>query len=146
MTKATSDAAAVRIAMTVGEAGKHQGVLSKVVREAHLDSDEPIVTLDSTVGEINADLTVGVDVTAALPLQANDGLASMGPALGGRDFVLSPAEARQLSPDRTSVAWLKKLTTGKDITGHHRQRMVIDVRNYETEAALRRDFRRSISD
>ncbi len=37
-TKATRDAAAVRIAMSVGEAGSKEGVLRDVVRESRLDS------------------------------------------------------------------------------------------------------------
>jgi hypothetical protein len=138
-TKATSDAAAVRIAMTVGEAGRRTGTLSKVIREARLDSDEPVVVLEPTEGDINSDLTVGVDVTSAAVLRANDGLASMGPALGGRGFVLLPVQARQLNPGKSGT-WLKKLTTGKDITGRHRGRFVIDVRDYESEAALRKEL------
>ena len=136
-TKATPDAAAVRIAMTVVQAGQHEGVLSRVIREENLDTDEPVVVLTSIKGAVNADLSVGVDVTSAIPLRANEGLASMGPALGGRGFVLSPAEARQLDPQGTAY-WLKRLTTGKDITGRHRHRFVIDVRNFDTEAALRK--------
>jgi hypothetical protein len=123
--------------MTVGAAGRHAGVLSQVVREAHLDTDEPVVVLESTTGDINSDLTVGVDVTSAIPLRANEGLASMGPALGGRGFVLLPAQARQLNAGKTAT-WLKKLTTGKDITGRHRNRFVIDARDYDSEAALRK--------
>jgi hypothetical protein len=136
-TKATPDAAAVRIAMTVGSAGRQPGLLSQVVREARLDTDEPLVMLESTTGEINSDLTVGVDLTSAIPLRANEGLASMGPALGGRGFVLLPAQARQLSGGN-AAPWLKKLTTGKDITGRHRNRFVIDARDYDSEAALRK--------
>jgi hypothetical protein len=101
-----------------------------------LDSDEPVVILESATGDIHSDLTVGVDVTSATPLRANEGLASMGPALGGRGFVLLPAQARQLNPGG-KCTWLKKLTTGKDITGRHRHRFVIDVREYDSEAALR---------
>ncbi len=40
-TKATENAAAVRIAMTVAAAGRHEGVLREVVREAKLDTDQP---------------------------------------------------------------------------------------------------------
>jgi MmeI, DNA-methyltransferase domain/MmeI, N-terminal domain/MmeI, helicase spacer domain/MmeI, target recognition domain len=138
-TKATQDAAAVRIAMTVGEAGDRSGNLHEVIRESDLDTDEPNIILRSKQGKINADLTIGVDVTSAIPLIANEGLASMGPALGGRGFVLTKSEAAFLSSNN-SVAWLKKLTTGKDITERHRDRYVIDVRQYEDEEALRRSL------
>src|SRR3954466_12778440 len=39
-TKASKDAAAVRIAMTIAEAGRRDGLLRKTTREAHLDTDQ----------------------------------------------------------------------------------------------------------
>ncbi len=64
-TKATEKAAAVRIAMTVAAAGRFEGVLREVTREAKLDTDQPEIELSARAGRINADLTVGVDVTGA---------------------------------------------------------------------------------
>jgi SAM-dependent methyltransferase len=82
-TKATPDAAAVRIAMTVGELGMAEGVLAEVVHEAGLDTDAPIVELQEMHGKINADLSVGVDVTQVVPLTANEGICSPGVKLHG---------------------------------------------------------------
>ena len=138
-TKATPDAAAVRIAMTVGECGEKNGALSEVKEESGLDTDDPKIILRQTIGKINPDLTIGVDVTSAVTLRANEGLASMGPALGGRGFVLSKSEADHLSAGGDG-RWLHRLTTGKDITERHRGRFVIDVREFETETALRSTF------
>jgi hypothetical protein len=138
-TKATKDAAAVRIAMTVGEAGTRQGQLREILRELALDTDTPYIELSERQGTINSDLTVGVDVTSAVPLHANEGLASMGPALGGRGFVVTLAEAEHLGGNKNSQ-WLKLLTTGKDITENHRNRYVIDVREYDDEDTLRNEL------
>jgi hypothetical protein len=138
-TKATADAAAVRIAMTVAEAGSKVGILSEVIDEVALETDDPKLSLRSRSGRINADLTIGTDVTSAVPLNANDNIASMGPALGGRGFVLTDAEARHLSGGK-SVPWVKRLTTGRDITEGHRNRFVIDVRAYSSEDSLRREL------
>ena len=138
-TKATPDAAAVRIAMTVAERGDSNGILNEVVEESGLDTDEPRIILQSRTGKINSDLTVGVDVTSAMPLRSNDGLASMGPALGGRGFVLSKSEAEHLSSGKPT-AWMRRLTTGKDITERHRERFVIDVAGFETEDALKSSY------
>jgi hypothetical protein len=69
-TKATQDAAAVRIAMTVATAGAHGGRLLEVTKEEGVDTDAPNVELRETRGRINSDLTVGVDVTALPALQA----------------------------------------------------------------------------
>ena len=63
-TKATKDSAAVRIAMTVGEAGKKDGVLWEVTRESGLDTDEPKIEFRSSVGTVNSDLTMGVDLNS----------------------------------------------------------------------------------
>src|SRR5262249_46495610 len=70
-TKATPDAAQVRIAMTVASSGAHEGVLNEVVHEAALDTDEPKIEFASRVGKINSDLTIGVDVTKTKRLLAN---------------------------------------------------------------------------
>jgi hypothetical protein len=66
-TKATRQAAAVRIAMTVGEAGVREGRLREVVREGRLDTDQPEIGLTERIGMINADLSVGLDVTTVAP-------------------------------------------------------------------------------
>jgi hypothetical protein len=138
-TRATRDAAAVRIAMTVGELGGRSGILSEVREEESLDSDNPRILLQSQQGKINADLRIGADLTSALPLIANEGLASMGPALGGRGFVLSRAEADHLR-EHKEAPWLRRLTTGRDITDGHRDRVVIDVRNFANEDSLRKAY------
>jgi len=61
----------------------------------------------------------------------------MGPALGGRGFVVSEREALSLGVT-SSTAWARRLTTGRDITGRHRNRVVIDVRAYKNEDELQR--------
>ena len=71
-TKATPDAAAVRIAMTVAEAGAHNGKLLEIVREEGLASDDPTLVTSVVDGAINADLTVGADVVNAHRLRANE--------------------------------------------------------------------------
>lgn len=59
----------------------------------------------------------------------------MGPALGGRGFVLTKNEALALGAT-DSTWWLRRLTTGKDIMGRHHNRFVIDIRSIETEGEL----------
>src|SRR5690606_28054371 len=99
-TKATKDSAAVRIAMTVAEAGTKEGVLWEVVREDGLDTDEP--RIDGTIfeGRINADLTVGVDVTKTKELQAGLGLCSPGVKLHGEGFLIDGKYAVHLGLGR----------------------------------------------
>ena len=128
-TKASPDAAAVRIAMTVVEAGRHEGVLREVVRESGLDTDTPMIELAERRGTINPDLTVGVDVTAAVSLRANQGLCSPGVKLHGAGFIVTPAEARHLGLGRRPGLdrHIRPYRNGRDLTARSRGTMVIDL-------------------
>jgi hypothetical protein len=128
-TKATSDAAAVRIAMTVAEAGSHNGLLHEVVRESGLDTDAPVVEFTTMAGTIHADLTVGVDVTATKPLLANEGICSPGVKLHGAGFIVTPAQAEALGLGRRAGLenHIRTYRNGRDLTARPRGVMVIDL-------------------
>ncbi len=128
-TKATDNAAAVRIAMTVAVAGRHEGALREVVREAKLDTDQPEVDLSVKVGRINADLTVGADVTAAVALRANEGLSSPGVKLHGDGFIVTPQQAEHLGLGRRPGLdrHIRHYRNGRDLTSTPRGVMVIDL-------------------
>jgi hypothetical protein len=128
-TRATRDAAAVRIAMTVATAGTHEGVLREVVREADLDSDTPAVDLNERRGTINPDLTVGVDVTSAVPLQANGYVCSPGVKLHGAGFIVTPqqAEALGLGKRQGLERHIRNYRNGRDLMARPRGVMVIDL-------------------
>jgi hypothetical protein len=128
-TKATKDAAAVRMAMTVVEAGSREGVLWEVTREAALDTDTPIVEVRPARGTINSDLTVGVDVTKATALLANEGICSPGVKLHGAGFIVTPSEAQHLGLGRRPglEAHIRPYRNGRDLTSHARGVMVIDL-------------------
>ena len=128
-TRASRDAAAVRIAMTAAEAGSREGMLATVTREAALDTDQPEIEVEERTGVINADLTVGVDVTRASALKANDGLCSPGVKLHGSGFIVSPAEARHLGLGRRAglEAYIRPYLNGRDMLAHSRGKLVIDL-------------------
>lgn len=131
----SADGAAVRISMTVGEAGEHAGVLQQVVREAVVTAagiagDDSIeVALSERQGKIFADLTIGVNTAAALPLQANSGLSSRGVQLIGAGFIVSIDEARQLGLGRVPglERHIRLYRNGRDLTSSPRNVMVIDL-------------------
>jgi hypothetical protein len=128
-TKATRDAAAVRIAMTVAEAGAREGELASVVREARLDTDQPEVELSIARGVVNADLTVGVDVTRANPLQANRGLCVNGMKPLGAGFIITRAEAEHLGLGRRPglEQHIRPYRNGRDLAGRSRGVFAIDL-------------------
>jgi hypothetical protein len=140
-TKATKDSAAVRIAMTVAEAGEKPGTLATVAEESGLDTDDPHIVLKMTEGRINADLTCGPDLTRARPLLANRGVASRGVALHGSGFIVTPQKADQLGLGRREglERHILLYRHGRDIAQRSRGLMVIDPYPL-TQAQLRERF------
>ena len=128
-TKASRDSAAVRIAMTVAEAGSRDGVLREVAREAGLETDAPEVDLVDRKGRINSDLTVGADVSLAKTLSANTGICHDGVKLHGKGFIITSPEAVHLGLG--SVVGLdrhiRRYCNGRDLAQHGRNLMVIDL-------------------
>ncbi len=139
-TKASRDAAAVRIAMTVAEAGQHDGILREVVSEVGLDTDTPALIFTDRSGRINSDLTVGVDVTQAVGLRANDDLCTAGVKLHGSGFIISPVQAQGLGLG--SIAGLdqhiRHYRNGRDLMARPRGVMVIDLFGLDAEEVRRR--------
>src|SRR5262249_33887205 len=134
-TKATKDHAAVRIAMTVGCAGRHDGILRSVTHEAKLNTDEPEIKLNAETGRINADLTIGVDISSVQELRSNEGLSSPGLKLHGPGFIVTPAEANHLGLGRRPLLerHIRHYRHGKDLTGVPRGVMVIDMFGLEAD-------------
>jgi hypothetical protein len=134
-TKSAADSAAVRIAMTVAAKGECDGVLHEVVRESGLDTDDPVVELVERVGRVNSDLTVGVDVTSAAPLLANEGLCSPGVKLHGAGFIVTPEEAQHLGLGKRSglEKHIRPYRNGRDLTATPRGVMVIDLFGLESD-------------
>jgi hypothetical protein len=128
-TKATPDAASVRIAMTVAQAGTHEGVLHEVVRETCLDTDAPIIEFTTARGSINADLTMGADVAVCERLLANEGLCSRGVPLHGAGFIVTPLQAEALGLERRTGLknHIRTYRNGRDLTSRPRGVMAIDL-------------------
>jgi hypothetical protein len=128
-TKATKDAAAVRIAMTVGEAGSKEGLLREVTHESGVETDAPIIEFKESRGSINTDLTIGVDVTTTVALRANEGLCSPGVKLHGDGFIVTPREAEYLGlgKRRGMEQHIRQYRNGRDLTTRPRGVMVIDL-------------------
>lgn len=128
-TKASKDAAAVRIAMTVAEAGERNGVLRIVTGEADLDTDEPTIEFGECEGKINPDLTIGVDVTKSKALVANDVICSPGVKLHGDGFIVTREKALKLGLGKRAglERHIREYRNGRDLTSRPRGVMVIDL-------------------
>ncbi len=139
--KASKDAAAVRIAMTVATAGKYKGIVRQVTKEEKLDTDEPAIEFDSRQGHINADLSIGTNVDGAQSLVANDTICYRGVQLMGSGFIVSPNLAGALGRDRRHGLnkHIKEYRNGRDLTARPRGVMVIDLFALP-EDRVRRDY------
>ncbi len=117
-TKATPEAAAVRIAMTVGVAEKRDGALLEVISEHRVDTDQPEIEFSRQAGKINADLTVGVDMTSSSELRANEGVCSPGMKLHGAGFIVTPEVATHLGLGRRAglEQHIRPYCNGRDLT------------------------------
>lgn len=125
----SADKAAVRIAMTVAQAGNHDGVLAEVVSEAELNSDTPKVELDRREGKVTSKLTIGADLSKAQPLLASVALSSRGVSLHGAGFIVTPRVATGLGLGSVPGLELHILhyRHGRDLAQRPRGVMVIDL-------------------
>jgi len=121
--------AAVRIAMTVAEAGQGQGILARVISEAPGSDGVPRVVFAEDEGRINADFSLGVDVKTAKPLRANEALASRGFSLHGAGFLVTPEQAAALGLGKVPglEAHIRPYLNGRDLQQRSRGLMVIDM-------------------
>ena len=144
-TKATKDAAAVRIAMTVAQAGAHDGRLLEIAREEELASDDPKLFTSEAIGSINADLTLGADVTLTEKLLANTGICHDGVKLHGKGFSITRKEAEALGLGKREglEAFIRPYRNGRDLTGQPldgpQNKMVIDLFGL-TEKSVRQQY------
>lgn len=124
-----SDKAAVRIAMTVAEAGEREGVLAKVVNETNLNTDAPMVALETHEGNLRADLIIGADLASAKPLSSNEAISSRGVSLHGAGFIVTPEKAKQLGLGKVPGLdqHILAYRNGRDIASRPRDVMVIDL-------------------
>jgi hypothetical protein len=107
----SADGAAVRIAMTAAASGGASGALVRVVAETTDNAGEGVgVELARSNGRINADLSIGVDLSSTIPLRANLGLAFTGMYPLGQGFVVQPEDlARAVGTDKGIDRVLKPL-------------------------------------
>lgn len=124
-----ADGAAVRIAMTVGQAGSHDGRLLTVTEERETEQDEIDVTLQERTGILFADLKIGANVSGANRLIANANISNRGFCLFGSGFIVTHQEAESLGLGSTPglEKYIRAYRNGKDITDRPRGVMVIDL-------------------
>ncbi len=138
----STDGAAVRIAMTVGDRGPRSGRLLRVGREAVDDEGVSVPEFRETTGHIHADLSIGADLLSASPLKANDGITSPGVQLYGDGFIVDGTLATSWGAEAErarSSQVLRRYMNARDLLQVSRDVEVIDFIGLD-EATARRGF------
>lgn len=135
-----ADGADVRIAMTVAGVGEDAvGEVWTVTREEP-EGDGWLLEFDKEQGPINPDLTIGVDVTSAQALKANNGLCCPGVKLHGNGFKVTALQANSLGYGTAPglERHIRSYLGGRDVTGRSRELMVIDLFGLTSTEVLER--------
>ncbi len=135
----SSDGAAVRISMTVGERGAVDGVLETVVNEEAGTDDEVVVTLSTKVGRIGPNLQIGADLTSVTALRSNSGLLSQGVQLYGAGFIVTEAEKNVLEArfGENPPQIIKPYLGAKELVQQRSGNFVIDFFGHNEDEAKR---------
>lgn len=133
-----SDKAAVRIAMTVAEAGESEGVLAEVVAETDLNTDTPKVDLRKFEGKITSKLGLGADLSRTKNLWSNKELAYKGYMPWGKGFIIPAGHAvareLQMNAPTALIAYLN----GRDLAQRPRGVFAIDLFGWDIDDVQRR--------
>jgi len=129
----STDGAAVRVALITLDTNGKPGLLVKVIKENPGVDGEFQVELESQVGLITPNLTIGVDPGSAKELRATKGVSSVGYQLTGKGFVISEEQRRDFVARNPSAEKLiRPLMSGKDIMQKARELYAIDLYGLNT--------------
>ncbi len=142
-----ANGAAVRIAMTVVAPGAGEGQVLAVTDEQPGEHGEVAVALKERSGLVHADLSVGANVAAALPLRSMQGISSPGVKLHGAGFIVTPEQATALllplplgeGGGEGQRRLIRDYRNGRDLTDKPRGMLVIDAFGLDANA-LRSQF------
>ena len=115
-----TEAAKVRIAMTVGVAGMSKGRLATIAgdeTDQSLETNGQKLHLTSESGRIHADLTIGVDSTDSKVLLANIGISARGLLVSGKGFKITKETAIELGLNSVDGldSYINSCVTGHDL-------------------------------
>lgn len=131
----TTEAAAVRVAFTVFEAGKKNGLLEKVTSELAGENGDFEIESQKTIGYISPGLRTGAAVTSSKALTSNEEIAFQGVILVGTGFRLSPTLAGQFKREYGDKK-IRPYKIGSDLLHGWAEKYVIDV-NQESISNVR---------
>ncbi|MFN4158878.1 MAG: class I SAM-dependent DNA methyltransferase [Gemmobacter sp.] len=135
------DGAAVRIAMTVAEAGRAPGRLGTVTdeRKGEYEAEGRPVRFDIEKGKIFSDLRIGADLAGSTALQANVALAHQGVIPVGEGFRVSARAAMEWHHNAVRNRVLRPYLNGKQFINAAQPDYIIDFLGL-SEAEARKSY------
>ncbi|NRP49801.1 hypothetical protein XMV201_001561 [Aliiroseovarius sp. xm-v-201] len=130
--------AAVRIAMTVGRAGRHEGRLLTIAEEhkGQTEDEGRVVRFDEDWGKIFANLRTGADVAGAKALRANDKIGFMGVIPVGLGFEVTKDQLEHWGYDRDSLPnVVRPYLNGSNLVSGKLDRLIVDFFGRELNEA-----------
>ena len=134
-----AESAKVRIAMTTCMAGESKGSLSRVITDEEPSNQDIVnaskIELSSEVGKINSRLTIGPDISKAVPLMANKGISSLGLMLAATNLKITEEKAVDLGMKAVTGldSYIKPLRRGSDLAQFNKNLYVIDLFGLSSE-------------
>ena len=125
--------------MTTCKAGKSKGTLSKVIicrnTQSKDSNDGTKLKLSSEIGTINSRLTIGPDISKAVPLKANQGISSLGLMLAAKGLKITEEKAIDLGMHSVSGldSYIKPFRRGNDLAKFNKNLYVIDLFGLSSE-------------
>ncbi len=136
----TKDGAAVRVAMTACALEEAQGtllILTEKIEETASQEGINEGEFSSSIGKINANLTIGEDTHELIRLQANLGLSFQGIILSGEGFRLTQDDLNLLGIQSHQLPEvIKPYLIGRDLVQNAQHRWVIDFYGFTQQEAF----------
>ncbi|HUP79082.1 MAG TPA: DNA methyltransferase, partial [Pirellula sp.] len=123
----SSDGAAVRIAMTVGQSGKTQGRVEAPVEDDNDARSDKQSARIASVGIIAANLRVGAALSNCVNLESNRGLAFQGPIPVGEGFRIEANSLPEFGLHKSRLPpVVHRYIIGRDLMQGMQERYIID--------------------
>ena len=133
----SADGAAVRIAMTCAVAGSKAGRILAIAAEAPGDEGEYKIEFRAKRGRVNADLTIGADVSSAPALKSNSQLCGQGIKVVGDGFFTETGKFRDQTNPATGRSVGRSFAGPKEVVKGRAPRTIIDFFGLEEAEAKR---------
>jgi hypothetical protein len=131
--------AAVRIAMTVGRAGRYEGKLRTIAEEVRGETEDEgrVVRFDEVEGKVFGNLSVGADISGTNSLKANSKIGFMGVIPVGLGFEVTKLQLSSWGFDKLPDV-VRPYLNGSNLVSGKLDRLIVDFFGHELKDATKK--------